>query len=239
MSLSIQLQEHIESFLADHDLSSLYREYKWGRDMWENGFPDMRQLEVDLTRHAKQGYVTESDIMKVAEWGGLRNKKRVQCPEQVRISLYGGDDLAEFFRTRPSAPLRPLRDAIKGMGPTYLSKVLMFSRPQLYGAIDTRLVRVFGRGDTDIEPLRWLLLGVKNYGYGWYIPEYQTSWPGEYDTWIGILHHIASLCNSSGHKCPHPDEYIATGLREKGIWIAADVETALFSYASGRLQAVP
>ena len=171
MPLSIQLREHIESFLADHDLGSLYREYRWGRDTWESGFPDMRQLEIDLTRHAKQGYVTKNDIMKVAEWGGLRNKKGVQCPELVEVSLYGGDDPAEFFMSCPSAPLRPLGDVIKGMGPTYLSKVLMFSCPQLYGAIDTRLVRVFGRGDTSVESFRWLLLGVKNYGSGWCIPE--------------------------------------------------------------------
>lgn len=239
MSLSTQLQRRIESFLADHDLSSLYREYKWGRDTWENGFPDMRQLEIDLTMAVKHKYLTKTHIMSVARWGRLRNTKKIHCPELMSISLYESDDPSEFFRIPPSAALRPLRDTIKGIGPTYLSKILMFGRPQLYGAIDTRLVRVFGRGDADIKGLRWLSLEVKNFGYGWYIPEYQTSWPGEYDTWISILHHIASLCNSSGHKCPHPDEYIATGLREKGIWIAADVETALFSYASGRLQAGP
>ncbi len=49
MSLSTQLQRRIESFLDDQDLGSLFRGYKWGRDTWENGFPDMRQLEVDLT----------------------------------------------------------------------------------------------------------------------------------------------------------------------------------------------
>ena len=115
----------------------------------------------------------------------------------------------------------------------------MFSRPQLYGAIDTRLVRVFGKGNTDIEGLMWLSLEVKNYGYGWYIPEYQTSWPSEYDTWIEILHYVTRLCNGGGYECPHPDEYVDLGLRDKGIWIVADVETALFSYASKQLQAVP
>ena len=235
MPLSIQLQEHIQRFLANHDLSSLYRAYKWGQDTWENGFPDMRQLEVDLTRHAKQGYVTKTDIMKVADWGGLRNKQRVQCPDIVKISLYGGNDVAEFFRARPSDALRTLK-AVEGLGPTYQSKILMFSRPQFYGAIDTRLVTVFGRGNNLIKGLKWILLRVAP---GPYIPETQSSWPGEYDTWIEILHHIASLCNSRGHKCPHPDEYIAIGLREKGIWIAADVETALFSYASKRLQTDP
>ena len=235
MLLSIQLRRRIESFLANHDLVSLYKEYNWGKDTWKNGFPDMRQLEVDLTMAAKHGYLTKTHIVSVARWGRLRNTRGIQCPECMTISLYDGDDLAEFFRIAPSAPIRLLRETIKGMGPTYFSKVLMFSRPQLYGAIDTRLVRVFGRGDTDIEGHGWLSLEVRNYGYGWYIPEYQTSWPGEYDTWIAILHYIAHLCNTSGHKCPHPDEYTAIGLREKGIWIAADIETALFSYASKRL----
>ena len=124
-----------------------------------------QQLEIGRVIHGKK------------EWGGLRNKKRVQCPEKVGISLYGGDDLAEFFRTRPSAPLRPLGDAIKGMGPTYLSKVLMFSRPQLYGAIDTRLVRVFGRGDTDNEPFRWLLLGLKTTVMGGTFPNTRLRGP--------------------------------------------------------------
>ena len=123
------------------------------------------------------------------------------------------------------------------MGPTYLSKVLMFSRPQLYRAIDTRLVRVFGNGDTATEGPGWLSLEVRKSGNGWHIPEIQTSWPGEYNTWIEILHHMAHQCNTSGHKCPHPDKYVALGLREKGIWIVADIETALFSYASKRLKA--
>jgi hypothetical protein len=200
----------------------------------------MGKLEQDLAMSARHGYLTKTDIIRVAEWGRLRNTKRIQCPECIRITLYDGDDLAEFFRIGPSAPLIQLREQIKGMGPTYLSKVLMFSRPQRYGAIDTRLVRVFGCGDKDIEGLRWLSLRVKNYNYGWHIPENQTSWPGEYNTWIEILHYMADLCNTSGHKCPHPDEYVAIDLREKlrekGIWIVADIETALFSYASKRLK---
>jgi len=236
MDLPIQLREHIERFLADHRLCSLYEGYRWGGDAWENGFPNMRQLEIDLSMAVKHNYLTKTHIVSVARWGRLRNVKRVQCPELMSVSLYLKDDLAGFFRLPPSSALTPLRDAIKGVGPTYLSKILMFSRPQLYGAIDTRLVRVFGKGDPNLEGLGWLSLQVRDFGYGWYIPEYQTAWPNEYDTWIRILHHIADLCNSSGHKCPHPDEYIAAGLREEGIWIAADVETALFSYASMRLE---
>lgn len=235
MTLSVSLQERIESFLADDRLSSLYKEYVWGRDTWENGFPDMRQLEIDLLMAVKHGYLTKTHVLSVARWGRLRNIKRISCPELMTFALYQGGDMAEFFSLPPSSALGPLGDSIRGIGPTYLSKILMFSRPQLYGAIDTRLVRVFGGGDPDSEGLGWLSLEVRNFGYGWYIPEYQTAWPGEYDTWISILHHIASRCNLRGHKCPHPDEYITAGLREEGIWIAADVETALFSFASRSL----
>lgn len=234
-----QLEERIESFLAEHDLGTLYRGYNWAGDTWENGFPEMLQLEVDLGMAAKYGYLTKTHIMSIARWGRLPNTKRVQCPNLMRISLYDGDDLAEWLKTDPTVPLRLLRNTIKGIGPTYLSKVLMFSLPQLYGAIDTRLVRVFGNGDVGIESHRWLLLTVKNYGYGWYIPEHQPSWPSEYNTWIQILHHMAHLCNTYGHKCPHPEKYVVLGLREKGTWIAADIETALFSYASKRLRDEP
>lgn len=233
MPLSDQLQRRIKDFLAKHDLRSFYKEYEWGNDMWEKGFPDMLQLEIDLSMAAKHGYLTKTHVIAVARWGLLRNLKRVQCPELFRISLC--DNLAEWLKSNPTAPLATLRENIKGMGPTYFSKILMFSQPQIYGAIDTRLTRVFGRGDANNEQLKWLSLEVKNYGYGWFIPESQSSWPGEYNTWIEILHHIASLCNTSKLECPHPNGYIDNGLREKGIWIVADVETALFSYASKRL----
>jgi hypothetical protein len=238
MSLPSQLRAQVESFLSEHDLGSLYKDYRWARDTWEDGFPAMRQLERDLSMSAANGYLTKPDIMRVAKWGHLFKTKGIQCSERVGISLYDGDDLAEFFRIA-AAPLEELRGAIKGMGPTYLSKLLMFSRPQLYGAIDTRLVRVFGRGDASVEGHRWLSLEVKNYGDGWHIPERQSSWPSQYSVWIEILHYVADLCNTRGHKCPHPDDYVAAGLRDKGVWIAADIETALFSYASKRLGKQP
>jgi len=230
-----QLQGRIKGFLAEHDLGMLYKEYNWDSDTWDNGFPKMKQLEIDLSVAAKNGYLTKTHIMAVARWGLLRNPKRVQCPELFRISIYDGDDFAERLKSDPTAPLETLRENIKGMGPTYFSKILMFSRPQLYGAIDTRLVRVFGIGDATIKSHSWLSLTVRNYGSGWHIPE-RRSWPREYNTWIQILHYIAHQCNTSSHKCPHPDKYVALGLREKGIWIAADVETALFSYASKQVE---
>ena len=73
MLLSIQLRRRIESFLADHDLGSLYKEYNWGDDTWQNSFPDTRQLELALTMAARHGYLTKTHIVSIAEWGRLRN----------------------------------------------------------------------------------------------------------------------------------------------------------------------
>jgi len=43
--------------------------------------------------------------------------------------------------------------------------------------------------------------------------------------------------NKAGKTCPHPEIYYEKDLREKGVWLPADVETALFSYASQTLKA--
>lgn len=225
-----QLQKIVRHFLVQNDLASLYKDYKWTGDSWSNGFPELRQLETDFGESIKQGYITKDNIITVVRWGRLRNSKRVKCPECIVLS-----ELPDNPEDTLQVLLSLLVRTTEGLGPTYLSKILMFSFPKLYGAIDTRLVTVFGDSGLDISH-NWLSLKVKDYGSGPHIPETQTHWPGEYVTWIQILHFIAQLCNSSGLKCPHPEEYIKLGLREEGKWVAADVETALFSYASKCLQ---
>ena len=49
-----------------------------------------------------------------------------------------------------------LQRKIKGLGPTYLSKVLRFALPSEFGAIDTRIVRVVGMGDPTSKQQNWL-----------------------------------------------------------------------------------
>jgi hypothetical protein len=231
IGITKQLQANIREFLAKRDLALLYKEYTWTGDNWDNGFPEMRQLEIDFGTSLKHGFITRDNVRSVVKWGKLRNSKIVKCPERIVLPE---------LPTNPKdavALLTLLAQTTKGLGPTYYSKILMFAFPKLYGAIDTRLVTVFGHGDSDTYSHKWLLLRVKNYGSGPHIPKKQHHWPSEYIAWIQILHFIAQLCNSSEPKCPHPEEYINLGLREKGIWIAADVETALFSYASKLLKA--
>lgn len=117
-------------------------------------------------------------------------------------------------RDAPLMPLRTLQKNItKGVGPIYLSKILRFGLPQEYGAIDTRCVRVFGRGDTSACRHAWLALYVRNDGYGWYIPKNQAGWPKEYETWINILRYISF---SLPEDCPHPPGFMTSGPEK--IW---------------------
>jgi hypothetical protein len=117
----------------------------------------------------------------------------------------------------------------KGIGPTYLTKVLRFGSPIEYGAIDTRCVRVFGEGDPTSQQHRWLRLHVRNYGYGWYIPRTQRDWPTEYGVWVNILRYFSQLLPGD---CPHPTAFKESGLRLRNEWACSDIEMALFAYAS-------
>ena len=72
----------------------------------------------------------------------------------------------------------------------------------------------------------------------WTINPRQEGWPREYGTWVEILNLIAQTLNGAGTQCPHPSLYVQSGLREEGVWLPADVETALFSYASQQIEEV-
>jgi len=167
--------------------------------------------------------------------GGARRLSRIQCPETLHLPLWdNGKPHSEIEKT-PLAPVKKLQARTKQLGPTSLSKVLRFALPSEYGAIDTRIVRVVGRGDDASKRQQWLDLKARDDGYGWYIPKAQGTWPGEYATWIDILRFLAAHLNEQGTECPHPPAFVDRGLRTRGVWYCADVEMALWSYASTRL----
>ena len=245
VGFSDKLKQKLRIFDKQHDLVELYKKYSWGKDTWENGFPCILELEKDMVRSAKNNLVKREDILRVAVWGNLRNRKRIECPEIIPLSLY--DERVQFnkkIKEDPSVAIRILKDqnkrSLKGLGATYLSKILRFAVPSEFGAIDTRIVRVVGIGNPVSKQQSWLSLKVRNDGYGWYIPSNQPAWPKEYGTWIRILRRFVSLLNDSGRDCPHPEPfYKNNGLRQKGVWVCADVEMALFSYAYKHSKQLP
>ncbi|MBT8508710.1 hypothetical protein AZH53_09865 [Methanomicrobiaceae archaeon CYW5] len=233
MTLSESHHATINRFLQDHDLPDLYRSYTWKGDTWEKGFPDLFRLEEMISQAAMDNALDRTHLIEIATWGSLPNPKNVSCQDPIRISLYHDGAPAFWLENEPENAVCILGCRIRGFGPTYCSKVLHFAVPQIFGAIDTRLVRVFGKGDP-LSGGKYQLLDL-NVSYSnnlWQIPRDQEGWPREYGTWVRVLNHIAGALNTEGIACPHPEQYLQSGRREEGKWLPADVETALFSYAS-------
>jgi len=235
LNLSVDLQNGLDVFFHEQDFVALYKSYRWQQDTYRNGFPHILNLEDSLRTAAVNNRITMQHVISVAHWGKLRNIKRVKGPEgTLKVALYqrNGSPFPELAKN-PLPPIVSLQRQITGLGPTYLSKVIRFALPEEYGAIDTRIVRVFGRGDPASRQQNWLNLKARNYGYGWYIPKTQATWPSDYAKWLGILRFFASRLNEprSPCPCPHPTNFIERGLRLQGVWGCADVEMAIFSYA--------
>ncbi|MCK9342782.1 MAG: hypothetical protein M0P33_02605 [Massilibacteroides sp.] len=224
-------QEEVDRLLADLDFPALYRGYAWRNDTWEKGFPDILRLEREVTAAARNQAIGLEDVRKVARWGGLAG--RVDSPGRLPVTLYVGDAPAYWLLHDAGDTVRDIERQIRGFGPTYASKLLRFAVPQVFGALDTRLVRVFGRGDPLMQQYALLDLAAEPSGDRWAIPVTQSGWPGEYGAWTEILRVIASALNREEVCCPHPAGFTAADLRSHGIWLAADMEMALFSYASG------
>ena len=98
--------------------------------------------------------------------------------------------------------------------------------PQRCGAIDTNLVKEFGKSNKRRRP--WLNWSVTKGSWGAYLHPS----PTQYRRWQLILRHIASSLNLKKRPCPHPRMFTKSGLREKNVWYPADVEMALFAYAT-------
>lgn len=226
------LDSQIKAFCQNNSMAGLYRAYAWGNDSWSSGFVDIFSLEKQLSAHDRGEGIALDDVKDVARWGKLRNSQRIRGAETVlpphtfkeRLNGCPSQD-----RSRLS-PLEALQSTISsGIGPTYYTKILRFAASQAYGALDTRCVRVFGQGDPENQQQDWLKIYARNYSYGWFIPKTQTLWPAGYLQWLRVLD---LFCLELPADCPHPRRFVEAGLRNQGVWSCADVEMALFTFAS-------
>lgn len=234
--LSDNLKSSILSFLEIEKLGELYISYNWGRDNHISGFPDILALEKSICDSSKRNQISKNDILAIVDWGKLPNKSRIICPEFISLPIYQDGIPEKATINSPSFLIKKLQVETKGLGPTYLSKILRFMLPKYFGALDTRLVRVFGEGDERSKDQNWLKIRTRESDKNrWYIPKVQSLWPEEYDTWTFILRFVCEHLNNCKIKCPHPKSYLTNDLREENIWYCADVEMALFAFASSRL----
>ncbi|WP_094227759.1 hypothetical protein [Methanolobus psychrotolerans] len=223
--------KRVDSFLDLVDIAEWYKNYSWNRDTWKSGFPEILKLEIAIGGAAKNNAIDKSHLIQIAEWGRLRDPHRVELTGNLDIPFYDEDTIFEWVERYPGMHLDRLSKVITGFGPTYSTKLLRFAVPSEFGALDTRLVRVFGRGDSKNKKIDFLKLAVQS-SNGGSIKTSRDTWPSEYAIWINILRYIAHKLNDSSILCPHPEGFVEAGLREDGIWQCADVEMALFSYAT-------
>lgn len=229
----------LDDFIGTHDMAALYRSYAWGNDVHPEGFPDILKLETALRASDQGSGVSAQDAQDVARWGALPGWPRVRLAGNAVSALPPLTLRDDAGNTQPScdatpeAAMRVLATNTVGIGPVYDSKILRFACPEDFGAIDTWVVRVFGRGD----PLfasegKWLgLKATQDRDKRWSIPEDQRGWLAEYAHWIQVLRYIAARLNALGIACPHPASFVRAGLRRPGEWFCADVEMVLSAYA--------
>ena len=218
-NLKTSVKDCIDNLIETSSFPELYRTYAWKRDVWQNGFPDICRLEREIGGAARAGTLSGEHLKAIARWGGLPNIERIRAPAPIRIALFEDGMVARWVRENPENAIRVLAGQIRGFGPTYTSKLLRFAAPELFGAH----LRLLDLTATPVDG-RWAILSG------------QPGWPEEYGTWTAILTYAAAELNAAGQLCPHPEALINAGLRERGIWLNADVEMAFFNYASGRIQ---
>jgi len=231
-SLSENLRTRLTEFAEPEHFADWYQGYRWGADTWAHGFPRILELELALTATARQNEVRVCDVKRVVEWGHAgRVTKALQDP--LILPLYDEDGKpSRKLIEGPTGPVRRVQSRVIGVGHTGSSKVVRFAMPSEFGAIDSRLVRVFGQDYPG--SLGWIDLVAQQGSDGrWSIKPH--GWPGGYATWINILRFFGGWLQDQGIKCPHPPSFVDEGLREEGIWYYADVEMALWSYASDQL----
>lgn len=233
--LSPSLKESIDSFLDRQDLLFWYQNYSWEADTKSSNFRDIVSLEIELSKAAKQNSITCEQVKKIARWGGHPMLEKIRCNPIINLSMYKGNSLASWVKEDPAEGLRKIRPQVSYVGPTYMTKILRFSVPSEFGALDTRITRVFGRGDPKHSYMHLLDLEAQDQGWKWFIKYPQPAWPDEYSKFIFILRYMVQKVNQKGIRCPHPQMLYDHGLRLPGVWECADVEMALFSFASERI----
>ena len=234
-NLSEKIRKNVDIFLANNSVKDWYNHYNWGNDSQRSNFQNIVDLEVQLTHAAKTNKITSEHVMSIARWGAHPMIDKIRCNSHIDLPLFENNKPAAWIHDNPAYGITLLRPQVYYVGPTYMTKILRFSMPSEFGALDTRITRVFGRGDPHHSYLPLLELEAEDHGGKWFIKYPQPAWPSEYSTFIFILRAMVDYQNRSGIICPHPEVLYDHGLRKRGIWECADVEMALFSFASERI----
>lgn len=151
-------------------------------------------------------------LSEMIEWGGSQNgvlqKFNDGCGE---VSLF---TVIQEVVNNLSDPSRAISYALglPGFGLTYASKLLRFMRPEMYGALDSKIRKAL----TNEERLPRVFDGVHN------------SMMSGYVAFVGLLQEIKDRLKIEGIKKP------ACYLSNHTTWRASEIEMALFCWAGSK-----
>jgi hypothetical protein len=220
------LQEQVAIVPAAMDVrrfTDYYRAYVWSDTHGLSGYPPdqypafewIKSLEKRFLHYRSDPEVTPLFLIReMIQWGGSQNG----VLEKFDNAL--GTHCLQTKLDSVLGSLRIPRDAIKsaldipGLGLTYASKLLRFLDPERYGALDGRIRKALGK--IDPSPIPKVFDGNKpNMASGYCI----------------FTEYVESLRRElSAKSIPFPSE----GSCAQQVWQAADVEMALFHWASSQ-----
>ena len=196
---------------AQYEWDSLHAAFGWPPDCLDTGFPWIVALEGQFRAAMEQNeFPPVSLVTEMILWGGNQNNVLGKFSKHVRAKAYESY-ISEVIDSLDEPPLAlDAAMAIKGFGPTYGSKLLRFCRPRDYGAFDSRIRRAM-KGE----------LGAPS--------DYPTTMHKQYSGFLGILHEYQRGLQTTKVLRPSYGSRAASA-----AWTAAEVEMALFAWASSR-----
>jgi len=199
-------------FLGRYKWDAYHAAFGWPPDCLDTGFPWVVSLERQFEAVLEQNAIPPlSLVTEMILWAGNQQNILGKFSKSLREEAY--DILIREVIENLAIPRLALESAlaIKGFGLTYGSKLLRFCRPNTYGTLDSRIRKALG------SRLRRIYDGNT-----------QSMCVG-YEEYLRLIHQYQrELTESSvvrpryGARVPSPD------------WTAAEVEMALFGWASSQ-----
>lgn len=205
--------QNFPKLLSMYQWDDYHAAFGWPPDCIDEGFPWIVALENRFRAAIEQnGFPPASLVTEVILWGGNQNNVLSRFARVVRGKGY--EPFIRKVADNLDDPSRALQSAmaLKGFGLTYGSKLLRFCRPRDYGALDSRIQAAL-KGELGSVPTT----GPKQGSY--------------YKEYVGLLREYQRGLQDA--KILRPGYGPRTASTE---WTAAEVEMALFAWASSQSQ---
>lgn len=197
--------------LSRYRWDAYHAAFGWPLDCLDTGFPWIVALEDQFRAAMEQNVLPPLPLVsEMILWAGNQNNVLGKFSKDLRAMGY-----ETFIRKvvdsldDPSLALESAM-AIKGFGLTYGSKLLRFCRPRDYGALDSRIL---GALKSELGPAS----------------SYAPTMQNQYKAFLDLLHEYQRRLRTTEVSRPSYGSRAAS--RE---WTAAEVEMALFAWASSQ-----